>query len=341
MSTPAAAGFRMPAEWEPHERCWMAWPCHDKTWGDGLEAAREAYAEVAKAIARFEPVTMVANPPDVVAASLRCGSGVEVLSLPLTDSWVRDTGPTFVVDDGAGRVAGVDWRFNAWGGNYAPYDDDAALAGRILERLELPRYAAPIILEGGAIHVDGEGTALTTADVVLNPNRNPGLTRADAEAVLGAYLGIDKVIWLDHGLADDVTDGHVDNVACFARPGVVLLLAASDEADANHARLEDSLARLDGASDAKGRPIEVVRLAQPPRREHATGARLPLSHLNFYLANGAVVMPLFEHEESDNAARRTLAKVFPEREIVPVPALDIVAGGGGIHCITQQQPKAR
>jgi agmatine deiminase len=340
MSTPAADGFRMPAEWEPHERCWMAWPCRDKTWDDGLGAAREAYAAVAKAIARFEPVTMIADPHDVAEASLHCGSGVEVLSLPITDSWIRDTGPTFV-GDGDGRLAGVDWRYNAWGGNYAPYDEDAALAGRILERLDLPRYAAPIVLEGGAIHVDGEGTAVTTEAVVLNPNRNPGLTREAAEALLKAYLGIDKVIWLGQGLEDDVTDGHVDNVACFVRPGVVLLLAAPDAEDANHARLEDNLARLDGATDAKGRPIEVVRLAQPPRRTRDDGARLPLSHLNFYLANDAVILPVFEHRESDTAARRTLTKLFPEREIVPIPALDIVAGGGGIHCITQQQPKGR
>ncbi|MFQ5955578.1 MAG: agmatine/peptidylarginine deiminase, partial [Kiloniellales bacterium] len=307
MSTPADDGFRMPAEWEPHERCWMAWPCREQSWGGELEAAREAYAAVAKAIAAFEPVTMIANPPEVAAASLSCGAGVEVLSLPHDDSWTRDTGPSFVTGAG-GRVAGVDWRFDGWGGLVDRYDQDAALASRVLAHLEMPRYPVPLGFEGGAIHVDGEGTGLTTEAVVLDPRRNPGLGRVEAEAVLRAHLGLEKLIWLGQGLEDDDTGGHVDNVACFARPGVVLLLQAAED-DPNRARLEDNFDRLRGAIDAKGRELEVHRLAQPPRRDRRVGRRMPLSHINFYLANGALIMPVFEHQETDTAARRSLAQL--------------------------------
>lgn len=338
MSTPAADGFRMPAEWAPHDRCWMAWPCRAESWGGALAGARRAFAAVASAIAAFEPVTMIANEADVAAARRACGPTVPVLSLPLDDSWTRDTGPSFVVD-GRGRLAGVDWRFNAWGGLFERHDADAALAGRLLGHLKVPRYPAPLVLEGGAVHVDGEGTALTTEEVVFDRKRNPGLSRAEAEELLAAYLGIRKVIWLGQGLEDDETGGHVDNVACFARPGVVLLLSAPGDA-ANHRRLEDNLRRLERATDAKGRRLQVPRLAQPPPRERRIGGRLPLSHINFYLCNGGLIMPRFGHRESDMAARRCLARLFPERRIVPVAALDVVEGGGGLHCITQQQPRA-
>ncbi len=339
MATPAEDGFRMPAEWGPHERCWMAWPCRAESWGGELEAAREAFAAVAKAIAAFEPVTMIANPPEVAAASLACGPGVEVLSLPHDDSWTRDTGPGFVTGAG-GRVAGVDWRFTGWGGLVEDFEEDAALAGRVLAHLGLPRYPAPLGFEGGAVHVDGEGTGLTTEAVLLDPKRNPGLGRDQAEAALCAHLGLEKLIWLGRGLEDDDTGGHVDNVACFVRPGVVLLLEAAED-DPNHAVLEDNLQRLRRATDAQGRELEVHRLAQPPRRDRHNGRRLTLSHVNFYLANGALIMPVFEHEETDTAARRGLAQLFPDREIVSIPALDIVEGGGGIHCITQQQPAGK
>jgi len=338
MSMPAADGFRMPAEWAPHERCWMAWPCRAESWGGELSGARQAFAAVARAIAAFEPVTVIANAADVAAARAACGADVAVLPMPLDDSWSRDTGPSFLVN-GGGRLAGVDWRFNAWGGLFDRYRADAALAGRLLAHMGVPCYPAPLVLEGGAVHVDGEGTALTTEAVVFDQNRNPGLTRAEAEARLAGYLGIEKVIWLGRGLEDDETGGHVDNIACFVRPGVVLLLSAADD-DANHAALEDNLSRLVGATDARGRRLEVVRLAQPPRRERRIGGRLALSHINFYLANGGLIMPEFGHPESDAEARRCLTRLFPGRRIVPVAACEIVEGGGGIHCITQPQPKA-
>ncbi len=335
MPTPAELGFVMPAEWEPHARCWMAWPCRRATWGDAMDAARDAYAAVARAIAAFEPVTMLCNPADVAEASLACGRGIDVLPMETDDSWTRDIGPTFLVDR-RGGLAGVDWRFNGYGEKFRPYDRDADLARRLLERTGAGRFAAPIVLEGGAIHSDGEGTLLVTETAILNRNRNPGLDRRDAERVLCDHLGAARVIWLPGGLEDDETDGHVDNVACFVRPGVVLALTTDDPSDGNHAVLHENLAVLRGAVDAAERPLQVLTVAQPPRRERQ-GRRLALSYVNLYVANGGVVMPEFE-AATDDKAYRVVRDAFRDRRVVRVPALDIVAGGGGIHCVTQQQP---
>ena len=336
MSRPAEDGFFMPAEWAPHSRCWMEWPCRIETWGDRIEAARDAYAEVATAIARFEPVTMITKPKNVAEVSLRAGSGVSTFSLPHDDSWMRDNGPTFVVN-GRGQVAGVDWQWNAWGNKYSDHDRDAAVAEAVLEHLKMRRYAADFVLEGGAIHSDGEGTLLTTESVLLNPNRNPTLGRAELEELLAAYLGVRKVIWLGQGLQNDDTDGHVDNLACFVRPGVVAALTEGDPEDANHAALADNLARLRAATDAAGRSLEVVEIAQPRPRTLPDGRRMALSYINFYIANGSVILPAFEDPQDDRAFE-TIARLFPDREVVQVPALDVLFGGGGIHCITQQQP---
>ncbi len=333
--TPAADGFRMPAEWAPHDRCWMAWPCREEAWPEGLAPARAAYAEVAAAIAAFERVTMIARPEDAAAAARMCGARVEIAAIEIDDSWTRDTGPTFLVDD-AGGLAGVDWRFNGWGGIYAPVDRDDALAARILAAAGARRYAAPMVLEGGAIHVDGEGTLLTTEECLLNPNRNPDLDGAEIEALLRAYLGVEEIVWLGRGLADDETSGHVDNVACFVRPATVVVQVPDDPADPNHGAAVDNLARLAEARDAAGRRFEVIHLPAPaPRRER--GAWLALSYVNFYIANGGVVMPAFD-DPADGIAREILEGLFPDRQVVPVPAIEIARGGGGIHCITQQQP---
>lgn len=336
MSNPAEDGFYMPAEWHPHSRCWMAWPCRADLWGDGLDDARHAYAEVARTIVEFEPVTMLANPEDLAEVSLRCGSGVACLPMALDDSWMRDTGPSFVID-GKGGVAGVDWRFNAWGGKYEPYKRDAEIAKAVLAHIEVSRYAAPLVLEGGAFHVDGEGTLLTTEQCLLNPNRNPDLDRAAIEEHLRVYLGIRQVIWLGQGLENDETDGHVDNIACFARPGVVLVLSCEDPEDANYEIFEDNLKRLEAARDAKGRELEIIRIEQPRRIEDEDGGRIAASYVNFYIANGAILLPSFE-DGKDKDAFETLQKVFADRKICQLPALDIVRGGGGFHCITQQQP---
>ncbi|WP_119678238.1 agmatine deiminase [Indioceanicola profundi] len=335
MPTPATDGFHMPAEWAPHDRCWMAWPVRAETFLNGLDAARAAYADVAKTIAQFEPVTMICPEGEVADASLSCGKGVEILPMPLSDSWVRDNGPTFVVD-GKGGVAGVDWGFNAWGGNYADFQPDTDVARRVMERLGLPRYEAPLIMEGGSFHVDGEGTLLTTEQCLLNPNRNPHLSKSEIEQHLRDYLGVSQIIWLGQGYEQDETDGHIDEIACFVRPGVVLTLTTDDTSDPNYKIFQDNLERLSMARDAAGRELEIVTV-RPPARQEYNGVRLTLSYTNFYLANGGVVMPAFE-DPADDEAYRIFRKLWPERQVVQVPALDIVRGGGGIHCITQQQP---
>ena len=333
---PIDRGFFMPAEWEPHARCWMAWPCRAALWGDGMMAAQVAYAEVARAIAAFEPVTMIARQDQVAEASLACGPGIDVLPLPIDDSWTRDTGPTFVVD-GQGGVAGVSWQFNVWGDNLPGYDNDARLADELLGHLEAESFQAPFVLEGGSIHVDGAGTLITTEQCLLNPNRNPLLSRGEIEEHLMQFLGIRKVIWLGEGLEDDETDGHVDNVAAFVRPGMIVATMPADPADPNHRIMQDNVARLRGSRDAAGREIEVVELPQPARRENPNGTRQALSYVNFYIANGGIVMPGFEDPE-DAKARAVLDKLFPDRQVVQVSGSDIVVGGGCIHCITQQQP---
>jgi agmatine deiminase len=334
MRYPAEDGFAMPAEWEPHARTWMAWPCRAPIWGDNLGAAREAYAEVAQSIGGFEPVTMIAKPKQIAEVSLT--TGVSALPLAIDDSWMRDNGPTFV-RNAAGEIAGVHWRWNAWGQKYDDYERDAEVGKAILEHLRMRRYPAPFVLEGGAIHTDGAGTLLTTESVVLNPNRNPGVSRQDMEEQLRLFLGVQKVIWLGQGLKDDDTDGHVDNLACFVRPGVVMALTTGDPADENHAALADNLTRLRAATDAAGNALEIIEIEQPRRRLGKGGLRMALSYINFYIAKEAVVMPVFE-DAQDKRVTEIFVKAFPDREIVQVPASDIVYGGGGIHCITQQQP---
>lgn len=336
MATPAEDGFFMPAEWEHHTRCWMAWPCREDIWkGNGIDAARTAYVQVAKAIAKYEPLSMVCNPDDVAEASVACGPGIEIVPLPITDSWMRDSGPTFVVD-GRGTVAGVHWQFNAWGGMYPEYSDDAMLGRRVIEHLKMPLYQAPLVLEGGAITVDGEGTLITTERVLLDPHRNPGMTKAEVEEVLSVYTGAKRVIWLPEGYEDDETGGHIDEIAAFLRPGVVAALMADDPNDNNTRILQENLNILNKAEDAQGRPLEVVPVRQPSRRTQ-DGHRLTLSYLNFYFANGAVILPSFQ-DSADREVYRTFRRAFPDREIVQLSALDIVPGGGGIHCITLHQP---
>ena len=336
MTTPRAQGFAMPAEWAPHSRCWMGWPCRTELWGERMAGARKACAEVAKAIVQHEPVTMIARPELAAEASLHCGQGISVLPIEHDDAWMRDTAPTFVLDP-TGNLAGVDWRYNGYGERAPAFDHDARLAETICARLEVPRFAAPVVFEGGAVHVDGEGTALVCAASALDSQRNPGLGPDEIERVLADYLGVTKVIWLERGFEGDLTGGHVDNVACFARPGVAMVLTCRDAADANFAGFQDNLARLRGARDAAGRDLQVIEVEQPAARSHPDGRRLTTSYINFYLPNGAVVVPMFD-DPMDDAAFDTLSAAFPDRHPIQIDAGDLVYGGGGIHCLTQQQP---
>lgn len=335
--SPAADGLAMPAEWEPHARCWMQWPARGDLWGERLPEVYRAYAEVARAIARFEPVSMVARPDDEAQARLACGPDVEVVPLEIDDSWARDTGPIFVTD-GNGGVAGVHWQFNGWGNVYHGYANDAAVGGRILERLGMRVYSGPMVLEGGSVCVDGQGTLLTTEECLLNDNRNPELTHREIEERLALFFGVRKIVWLDRGLVDDETSGHVDGVACFAAPGRVLLHMPEDPADPNYERMVENRTRLTAATDAHGRRFEIVEVPQT-RNTYPTsdGRQAGDSYINFYIANGAVIVPSY-HDPHDAKAAEIIGSAFPGRDVVQVPGSEIARGGGVIHCITQQQP---
>lgn len=334
---PREYGFRMPAEWHPHTGCWMAWPCHLETWaGIGLESARKAYARVAAAIAQYEPVCMLVHPQDLLSAQKLCGDRVRYFPLPINDSWMRDSGPTFLIRSD-GKLAGVDWMYNAWGGNYKDYRLDQQIAKEVIKHCQADYFNAPLVMEGGSFHVDGEGTLLTTRECLLNKNRNPHLSQTEIEQYLSDYLSIDNIIWLDRGLVGDETDGHVDEIACFLAPGKVLCLITEDKTDPNYEILQENLQLLRASRDAGHRPLEVYTIEQPPAT-YLQGERLTLSYINFYHANKGLVIPAFGHQKHDAAALNFFHAFYPHYRITQIDALDIFAGGGGIHCITQQQP---
>ena len=348
----------MPGEFEAHDGCWMAWPTRPDNWRDQAGPAQRAFARVAAVILRSEPVTVTADPSAVAGARAMLGPDVRVLPIPSDDAWMRDIGPTIVVDD-RGERRGVDWEFNAWGGTngglYAEWQHDDEMAAAVCATLGIERYRAPFVLEGGSIHADGEGTLLVTEECLLHPNRNPSMSRAEIERGLRDFTGCETVIWLGLGVVDDETDGHVDNLACFVRPGVVVLTWTDDRSDPQYERSLDARHRLEAAVDAHGRHLEVHLLHQPgplvvtpaeaagvqaapgtqPRR---AGSRLAASYVNFYPANDTIVMPGLDPDH-DEAAAATLRDLFPGRRVVPVPAREILLGGGNVHCITQPVPR--
>lgn len=333
--TAASAGYHMPAEWSPHDRCWMAWPCRVDFWGSHLVSTKNAYADVANAISQFEPVSMLCPPRDFDNARNLCGEKVEILAVELDDSWMRDSGPNFVLN-GAGQLAASLFQFNAWGGKHAPWGKDAAIGHRIAEYLGIPTYTSTITMEGGGINVDGEGTVLATLQNVLNENRNPELSHTEAEQILCATLGTKKVVWLPGDPEDTETDGHVDGIACFTEPGKVLVEICPAVGTARHDNMQANLDAILGQSDAQGRELEIVTIEEAYEAERR-GDIFANSYINFYIANDAIVMPKFNIDR-DEDARRTLQRLFPEREVVQINISDIAIGGGGIHCITQQQP---
>lgn len=350
----------MPAEWEPHTGCYLVWPERPDNWRLGAKPAQAAFATVAEAIASTEAVTVLVSQAQFSNARERLPAHVRVVEMSTDDAWVRDSGPTFVTD-GRGGLRAVSWQFNAWGGLrgglYFPWDADDLVGPKIagLERVDL--YEPDLVLEGGAIDVDGEGTVLTTEQCVLNPNRNTDLSRAQIERRLRDHLGASTVIWLPRGVYLDETDGHVDNLARFVAPGRVVLTWTDDVDDPQHEISTEALTVLESATDAQGRSIEVVRLHQPapihitadeaagvdnvpgvqPRVE---GERLAGSYVNFYVGNGVVVLPVFD-DPRDAAAVEAYERLFPERRVVTVPGREILLGGGNVHCITQQVPRAR
>ena len=356
-STPAADGFRMPGEFEPHAGCWLLWPERPDNWREAARPAQLALVQVAAAIAQFEHVSVGVSTAHYGAARALLSERVRVVEMAHDDCWMRDVGPTCVVN-GRGAVRRVDWQFNAWGGLngglYFPWDQDDLVARKVLETEGLDRYRAPLVNEGGAIHVDGEGTALVTEECLLNPNRNPRLGRDDVERHLRAYLGVSQIIWLGRGVFNDETSGHIDNLACFVRPAQVCLTWTDRRRDPQHAISREAWQRLNDARDARGRRLEVTRLPVPGpltlrRREAAgivpregtkprtAGERLAASYVNFYIANRGIIMPLLD-ARTDRLAARRLKSLFPTRRVVGVPAREILLGGGNIHCITQQIP---
>jgi agmatine deiminase len=356
-TTPKQDGFRMPGEFEPHAGCWLTWPYRPDVWRANAGPAQQAYAAVAAAISQFEPVTMLVPPAQASQARALLPANIRILLMPSDDAWLRDSGPSFLVND-AGALRGVDWAFNAYGGYdeglYFPWDKDALVASRVLAAAGAGRYKAPITLEGGAIHVDGQGTLLTTRDCLLNPNRNPDLSQTEVELILQAYLNLEQILWLDCAVEGDETGGHVDQLACFARPGEIILSWTEDQHSPYFDVVHTAYEALVDQRDACGRPLTIHKLpvAEPLflTKEEAAGIQpaehaapreegMPIAdcYINFYLANGGVVVPTF-NQPTDRIALQKLTEIFPERRVVGVPAREIGIGGGLIHCITQQQP---
>jgi len=359
-STPAADGYRMPAEWAHHTGCWLVWPERPDNWRLGGKPAQAAFTAVATAIAQTEAVTVAVSARQYDNARSQLPEHVRVVEMSNDDSWMRDSGPTFVVNDD-GDVRGVDWVFNAWGGLvdglYFPWAADDAVARKVLEIEGADRYRAPLVLEGGSIDVDGEGTVLVTEECLLSAGRNPDLTRADIEEQLRAHLGVDVVVWLPYGVYLDETNGHVDNFCRFVRPGVVMLTWTDDETDPQYERSVAALKVLQSTTDAQGRSFEVVKIHQPgpifiteeesqgvdsiegtlPRE---AGDRLAGSYVNSYVGNDLVVLPVFDDPHDDEAVA-AYTQLFAPRRIVTVPGREILLGGGNVHCITQQVPSGR
>jgi len=345
---PAAAGFALPARFAEHQKTLLSWPCRTDLWGDLLGPAQREWAEVARAIARHEPVTMLADPADAAAAARACGDGIEILPVPLDDSWIRDNGPIFV-RDGAGRVAPVRFRFNAWGEKFPPWDRDAEVPLRIAEVWGCRLFEAPLVLEGGAFNTDGDGTVLTTEQCLLH-HRNPGLSRRDYEQAFHDWLGIEKVIWLPFGLLEDSgplsTDGHVDDVAQFVAPGVVLAQSCPPD-NANASRFRENLEALRAATDARGRQLEVVELPQLPYtqgvglggdvRAPGSGTHMPAPYVNMVFANGAVFLPRLGAAREDEVYE-LIGGLLPDRRVIGLPTEFSAFGGGGLGCITQHVP---
>lgn len=361
LTKPRADGFYMPAEWYPHQQTWMLWPERSDNWRDNAKPAQAAFCQVARAIAAFEAVTVGVSPAAWKSAE-QClkHPAIRLLEISNNDAWIRDTGPTFLLHP-TGELRGVDWKFNAWGGElgglYSDWADDDLVASKVLHAEQVQGYRTDdFVLEGGAIHVDGEGTLITTEECLLNKNRNPHLSRCEIERYLCDYLNVSHIIWLPQGLANDETDGHVDNFCCFIAPAQVLLAWTDQPENPNYHRCRDALAILEKSVDAQGRRLTVHKMLLPnpiyPTPEEcaqiATQAgtlpRSPdkghaASYINFLIVNGGIIAPSFD-DPCDAPAQALLEQLFPDRQVIMIPSREIILGGGNIHCITQQQPKS-
>lgn len=345
--TPAALGFRMPAEWHPHDSTWLTWPKDPETWPDRVEQVQNIYVEMLAVLTPFEIVNLLVNDEETEQnvrrrCSFRGVVNTRFHHIKTVDSWIRDYGPNFLLgpkEEGAFN----DWSFNAWGNKYEELKKDDDIPRQLEKTLQLPRFVPGIVIEGGSIDVNGAGCVLTTEQCLLNPNRNPQLDRSEIEQYLKDYLGVEKVLWLGEGIVGDDTDGHIDDIARFVAPNVIVCAVEEDPNDANYEILQDNLARLRSMTDANGRHFEIVTLPMPGVvGGTSTGTRdlerLPASYANFYIANQVVLLPVFGHA-NDTRAVETLQRVFPDRRVFPINCEPLVWGMGTIHCVTQQQPR--
>jgi agmatine deiminase len=351
--TPAALGYRMPAEWHRHDATWLTWPKDPVTWPDRVPQVREIFLRMIEVLAEHETVNLLVDDEEAAADVRRCmtwpqASNVRLHLVPTVDSWIRDYGPNFIVRaEGAGAGVGAaaslvafnDWGFNAWGDKYETLKADDSIPARLEPILGLPRFPIDLVLEGGSIDVNGAGVVMTTEQCLLNVNRNPGHDRAAIERALRDYLGVRQVLWLGEGVAGDDTDGHIDDIARFVSPTTIVCALEDDPADANHEVLRDNVRRLELARDADGQPYRVVTLPMPGP-VMADSDRLPASYANFYIANNVVLLPVFGHA-NDSRAITVLQPLFPGRRVVPINCEPLVWGMGAIHCVSQQQPAAR
>ncbi|MFT4175279.1 MAG: agmatine deiminase family protein [Luteolibacter sp.] len=346
--TPAAAGYFMPAEWSPQEAVWLSWPVDDpRHWGGAKRDVMWAkFAEIAAAISRFEPVRINAPAADHPAIAAACDRAkavperVELFDHPHNDVWCRDHGPIFVKQHETGATAVTDWEFNAWGGKFPPWDLDNTIPAKVAAALHKPVFKGGMILEGGAIEINGQGQLLTTEAVLLNPNRNPHLDREQIEQLLRDGLGVSEILWLKHGIEGDDTDGHIDDLARFIDPATILTCVESNPLSSNRKILNDNLDRLKSFTAPNGRPFEIVEIPLPAACE-VPGWRLPVlpaSYVNFLIVNGGVLVPTFRQGKNDDRALGMLRELFPGREITGIDCLDLVEEGGTLHCISQQQP---
>ena len=347
--TPAALGFRMPAEWYPHDSTWLTWPKDPETWPERVEEVEEIYLQMIAALTPHEVVNLLVDDEETEQAVLRrCSSFTAIANLRFhriktVDSWIRDYGPNFLLGPN-GEGAFNDWIFNAWGNKYEELKKDNDIPRQLEKDLRLPRFSPRIVMEGGSIEVNGAGCVLTTEQCLLNANRNPQLDRTEIEQYLKDYLGVTKVLWLAEGIVGDDTDGHIDDIARFAAPDVIVCALEEDPEDANYEILQDNFSRLRSMTNASGFPFEIVTLPMPGVvGGTSTGTRdlerLPASYANFYIANNVVLLPVFGHA-NDTRAAETLQGVFPERRVIPINCEPLVWGMGTIHCVTQQQPRS-
>ena len=333
MKDPRDLGLFMPGEWEKHTCCWMAWPARVDLWPN-IEATKKAYADVANTIAEFEPVNLLVLPSMLDDARAYLSKNVEIIEMSIDDSWTRDSGPNFLIND-SGLLAGSTWEFNAWGDKFRPYDQDALMGSRILDLVGVDEYTSTMIAEGGGITVDGEGTVITTESCFPNKNRNPHLTKKEIESELCRTLGASKVIWIPGDPNETGTDGHIDGIAAFIEPGRILVEISPDSSDPHYRVGQNNVKALKNIKDAKGRTLEIDFIYEGDYSVLEFDECR--SYINSYLANGAVIVPGYNHER-DLLAVETYQKIYPDREVVQIQISDIAIGGGGIHCITQQQP---